>query len=204
MGVFCRFTDVLPMDIDNDHTDDPAEYISEQMMEEIFPDVDYVLVPSRSHNKPKGSRPAAPRYHVYFPITKNTDGKTYAAMKKKLQAMYPFFDSNALDEARFLYGSKAEEVVWHEGWMSIEEDLTDLTVDTDVTTNEEFDAPVSTCPILEGSRNKTMSHFAGRVLKRYGLTFTIMEVKSGKGSAKGWGRLKSGAGWISLDYGTRI
>lgn len=35
-------------------------------------------------------------------------------------------------------------------------------------------------------------------------TFTIMEVKSGKGSTKGWGRLKSGAGWISLDYGTRI
>jgi hypothetical protein len=35
-------------------------------------------------------------------------------------------------------------------------------------------------------------------------TFTIMEVKSGKGSTAGWGRLKSGAGWISLDYGTRV
>ena len=34
--------------------------------------------------------------------------------------------------------------------------------------------------------------------------FTIMEVKSGKGSTAGWGRLKSGAGWISLDYCTRI
>lgn len=34
--------------------------------------------------------------------------------------------------------------------------------------------------------------------------FTITEVKSGKGSAKGWGRLKSGAGWISLDYASRI
>ena len=30
--------------------------------------------------------------------------------------------------------------------------------------------------------------------------FTILEVKSGKGSDAGWGRLKSGAGWISLDY----
>lgn len=29
--------------------------------------------------------------------------------------------------------------------------------------------------------------------------FTIIEVKSGKGSDAGWGRLKSGAGWISLD-----
>lgn len=34
--------------------------------------------------------------------------------------------------------------------------------------------------------------------------FTILEVKSGKGSDAGWGRLKSGAGWVSLDYCTRI
>ncbi len=34
--------------------------------------------------------------------------------------------------------------------------------------------------------------------------FTIMEVKSGKGSDAGWGRLKSGAGWISLDYCQRV
>ena len=32
-------------------------------------------------------------------------------------------------------------------------------------------------------------------------TFTIVEVQEGKGSTKGWGRLKSGAGWISLDHG---
>ena len=35
-------------------------------------------------------------------------------------------------------------------------------------------------------------------------TYTITEVKSGKGSTAGWGRLKSGAGWISLDYVTRV
>ena len=34
--------------------------------------------------------------------------------------------------------------------------------------------------------------------------FTIMEVKSGQGSTAGWGRLKSGAGWISLDYAAKI
>ena len=34
--------------------------------------------------------------------------------------------------------------------------------------------------------------------------FTIVEVKSGKGSTAGWGRLKSGAGWISLDFAARI
>ena len=34
--------------------------------------------------------------------------------------------------------------------------------------------------------------------------YTIVEVRSGKGSTVGWGRLKSGAGWISLDYASRI
>lgn len=34
--------------------------------------------------------------------------------------------------------------------------------------------------------------------------FTIIEEKTGKGSVKGWGRLKSGAGWISLDYTTKV
>lgn len=34
--------------------------------------------------------------------------------------------------------------------------------------------------------------------------FTILEVKDGKGSDKGWGRLKSGAGWISLDYCQKV
>ena len=30
--------------------------------------------------------------------------------------------------------------------------------------------------------------------------FTIVEVKDGKGSDAGWGKLKSGAGWIALDF----
>lgn len=34
--------------------------------------------------------------------------------------------------------------------------------------------------------------------------FTIVEEASGQGSTVGWGRLKSGAGWISLDYTTAI
>lgn len=34
--------------------------------------------------------------------------------------------------------------------------------------------------------------------------YTIVEVKSGKGASAGWGRLKSGAGWIALDYCRRL
>ena len=35
-------------------------------------------------------------------------------------------------------------------------------------------------------------------------TYTIVEVKEGKGSEAGWGRLKSGAGWIALSYAKRV
>ena len=34
--------------------------------------------------------------------------------------------------------------------------------------------------------------------------FTIVEVQSGPGSSVGWGKLKSGAGWISMDYAKRV
>lgn len=34
--------------------------------------------------------------------------------------------------------------------------------------------------------------------------YTIVEVKSGTGSSAGWGRLKSGIGWVSLDFVKKI
>ena len=59
-------------------------------------------------------------------------------------------------------------MIWHEGWQTIDELVqVDLTDDS----SEEKQEPVKqTGPILEGSRNNTMSRFAGRVLKKYGLT----------------------------------
>lgn len=34
--------------------------------------------------------------------------------------------------------------------------------------------------------------------------FTIVAESAGTGSTKGWGKLKSGAGWVALDYCARI
>lgn len=49
-----------------------------------------------------------------------------------------------------------------------------------------------------GTNYNTTGHFTGKGV------FTIVAVQSGEGSTAGWGRLKSGAGWISLDYATVI
>ena len=35
-------------------------------------------------------------------------------------------------------------------------------------------------------------------------SFTIVQVRSGAGSDSGWGKLKSGAGWIALDFCERV
>lgn len=60
-----------------------------------------------------------------FPVEVITDATQYAKVKELLYKNYPFFDGNALDAARFLYGSEVGEVIWHEGWMSITDELED-------------------------------------------------------------------------------
>ena len=159
-------SDVIPMDIDNDHSEDPADWITEEKMAELFGSIDYVLVPSRHHMLDKDGKCARPRYHAYFPIKKCTDADLYASMKVALQKAYPFFDDNALDSARFLFGATTDEIVWHEGWMEITDDIDieDATQDDE----EEFDGSSIHGPITEGNRNNTLSRFAGKVLKRYG------------------------------------
>lgn len=164
IGNFLK-SNVIVMDCDNDHSEDPDEWITLEKLEEIFEEIDYAAVPSRNHMKEKDGRAARPKFHVYFPIEETDDADYYAAVKRAIQKAFPFFDDNALDAARFIFGSDPDEVVWHEGWMSIEEEVT-----PDYTGTDDEDVPVSSGPITVGNRNNAMSHFAGRVLKKYGIT----------------------------------
>lgn len=153
--------DVDVMDCDNDHSDNPDDWISPEMYEEIFPDVAYVVVPSRNNMKPKGSKSARPRHHVYFPHMDTFLAEDCAEFKRKVHDIAPFFDGNALDAARFIFGCSADEVIWHEGSRTIDEFL-------DARDFEDFDRELET--IHEGSRNSTMSRTAARIIKRYGNT----------------------------------
>ena len=164
IGNFTR-SDVVVMDIDNDHTDDPAEWITPEKLDELLPDISYVIAFSRNHMKVKDGKAARPKFHVYFQITETADAGWYAALKRGIKKRFDFFDGNALDAARFIFGADAGEVVWHEGWMTIDEE-----VEPDYEEAKNENAGSSTGPILEGNRNNTMSRFAGRVLKKYGVT----------------------------------
>jgi len=152
-------SDVLMMDIDNDHTENAAEWITPEALDALIPDVDYVMVPSRHHMMQKDRYSPRPRYHVYFPIKECSSAAEYAAVKKALFAEMSFFDSGALDAARFSFGCTSPEIEWHEGRMAITDYLDDETI------------PEQLRDIIPaGSRNNTLSRFAGRVLKRYGIT----------------------------------
>ena len=147
--------DVEVMDCDNDHSDNPADWVHPGELEEkIGKDVAYAVVPSRNNMKPKDGRSARPRFHVYFPHDPVTDGDACAALKKAIQQKFPFFDGNAIDSARFIFGSPCGGILWHEG---------EITIDCIV-------KPQGGREIPQGQRNATMSHFAGRVVKRYGAT----------------------------------
>ena len=152
--------DCLPMDCDNDHSDDPNDWLTPFDVAMDFPGVGMIFVYSRSHMKPKGKRGPRPRFHVYFICTETTDAAVYSSWKDRLIADYPYFDDGAKDSARFLFGVINAQVEVYDGKITIDEFLTDRFA--------EWDAEQGQIP--EGSRNKTMSHYAGRIIKRLGNT----------------------------------
>ena len=154
-------SDVLVMDCDNDHTEDQGEWITAEKLDDLMPDISYAIAFSRNHMKVKDGRKARPKFHVYFPIERTSDAGYYAALKMAVKEAYPFFDGNALDAARFIFGADAGECIWHEGWKNIDEEVDAGEMPSG--------ADPGAGPILEGSRNNSMSHFAGRVLKKYGI-----------------------------------
>ena len=162
-------SDCIVMDIDNDFSDNPDDFITEAKLDELFPDINYCLVPSRHHMLKKGNKIEAPRYHCMFPVDPINLKAHYTFIKEELYRRYPFFDSNALDAARFLFGSEVKEVIWHEGWMNIDEEIEFGDLAPKDTEESEASLPILSGPISEGSRNKTLSLYAGRILKKYGI-----------------------------------
>lgn len=153
----------LPVDCDNDHSENPEDWIAPEDVMHAFPGVTFAVHYSRFHNKVKNGKPARPKFHILFPIEYVTDSTLYANMKKLVNAIFPYFDTQALDAARFFFGTAAAEVALYPGRMNLTEFLDEDLFDEDME-NGQYDGSV----IPEGSRNATMSRFAGRVIKKYG------------------------------------
>jgi len=156
-------SDCLPVDCDNDHSENPAEWVTVEDVKKAFPGITFAVHYSRSHMREKNGKAARPKFHVLFPIDGMTDASAYSEMKKLVNTIFPYFDSKALDAARFFFGTAAPEVEIIEGAMTLSEFLSAEDFDADMANNGQR---VTT--IAEGSRNATMSRFAGRVIKKFG------------------------------------
>ena len=189
-------SDAAFWDVDNSGTGDPENWTTPDRIVEIFHDVAFAITPSRHNMVPKGNETARPRFHVFAPIRAETSFQKYGELKAKVQRCFPFFDPNAVDAARFVFGCevKPEEVIWHEGKLTIDRFIeewekkqgTAALIDT-APVNENagneiltFSIPVSSTPqeqkdpsgglfvIPEGSRNATLSRYAARAILRFG------------------------------------
>ena len=159
--------DNIPLDCDNDHSDNPKDWITSVDVALEFENVPFVVAYSKNHMKQKGSKSARPRFHVYFMTPDITDTNEYAKLKKRIASSFPYFDTNALDSGRFLFGTDNTEVEFYDGAKSILDFLSEA---------EFLNWEAGKRRITEGRRNNTMSHYAAKVIKRFGDTDEAYEL----------------------------
>lgn len=160
-------SDCLAFDVDNDHSENPEDWITPETLRTLLPGVGFAVHFSRNHEKEKNGRAARPRFHVFFPIAPVSDAVAYRDLKLALWQRFPFFDRAALDAARFFFGTEGPLTAVFPGPSSI----------TDFLGGEaDFDAGLpqgsfgGRAAIEEGQRNATLSRIAARLVKRFGLT----------------------------------
>ncbi|HAP4943038.1 TPA: DNA primase, partial [Enterococcus faecalis ADL-337] len=82
-------SDVIPLDCDNHHSENPSDWVTSLDVAMQFPDVAFAVSYSRNHNKVKGDKTARPRFHVYFPIETVADKDEYVNLKQQINEAFP-------------------------------------------------------------------------------------------------------------------
>mgnify|MGYP004522899185 CR=1 FL=1 len=111
--------------------------------------------------KAKGSLSARPRFHIIFQTELITNATDCKGIKDRLSKFFPYVDSNALDTARFFFGTEHPQVEFHEGTITLNDFLASQDDDS---WSDDLDS------IKEGNRNSTLSHIAGKLVVRHGDT----------------------------------
>ena len=148
-------SDCIAMDIDNDHSDNPQQWIMPEKIAARFKDVEFAVHYSRNHMKEKNGKSPRPKFHVLFPINKVTNADEYSAMKRKVFNLFPYFDKNALDSGRFFFGTENPEIEFFSGSITLDTFLAGIA--------EQKSIP-------QGQRNNTMHNSACKLVTRYGNT----------------------------------
>ncbi len=167
-----EYADLLVLDCDNDHSDAREDWIWQDDLTDLLPDIAFVSYSSRNDNMPKDGKSPRPRFHVIFPINKVTSAEEYAALKRKTVELFPFFDHNALDAGRFFFGTDANTIEFHPGTLNLTQYLAiqDETLpETEKREPEKAPHELQARPVIpEGERNTRLSVLAGKLLIRLG------------------------------------
>ena len=151
------YADVIVLDCDNTHSDNPDDWYTPEDIAKYFPMVKYIAYTSRNHMKQKESRSPRPRFHIIFFIERVTDIECYEDMFNLIREYFPHFDEGAKDAARFFYGNPETEIYICDGMLNISQFLdVDAFVDMD-------------SKIYQGSRNDTIFHSTIRSMTRFGI-----------------------------------
>ena len=154
----------LAVEFDNDHSDNPKDWITPKDLRDAFPDVTIGIHYSRHNMKKKNGKAARPKFHAFLEIDSIDDPDAYSAMKRRVACEFPYVDPKALDAARFFYGTDNPQVEYFPGTKKLNEVLEEDEFDKEMDQGSYGGSYI----IKEGSRNATMSRFAGRIVKRYG------------------------------------
>ena len=82
-----RKSDLAVTDNDNDHSDNPDDWVSLEDAPKLFPGVAGFAYTSRHHMKQKGNRSPRPRFHVALLVESITSADENTSLLKKIHSM---------------------------------------------------------------------------------------------------------------------
>ena len=123
--------DVLLMDLDNSHSEDPDTWKTLDDIQDAFPDVCFYYVKSRNYMKVKTKEDdagnviqLAPRekYHLYFPLRHSIDDREACSnLMLFVACVFPEFDLSAAKPEQFFFGVESPEGGLIDGDITIDE-----------------------------------------------------------------------------------
>lgn len=157
-------TECLTFDVDNDPG---GPVVTPETIKQDFPGVAHYIVYSRHHNAPKDGKPAAPRFHVYFPTGLLTDAAAVDNLLTDVLATYPYFDQACKDLARFYFGVEHPTGDYVPGGLTLDQFMAQQQIAPVISTPAAL--PASTGSTKEwAGRNDRLKSFAFAQLRRCG------------------------------------
>lgn len=202
--------DCIQLDLDNSHSEDPAEWKTADDISDAFPDVAFLYVHSRNHmkEKTKADRKTgeilaryAPRqkYHCYFPLSRPiTDKSDYENLMLKAAALFPFFDLGAAKPAQMFYGVANPTGGSASGDLSIDTYMESVSDDEIIASTKEFTDKVSQGVYSIGGNPKETEKAISRLENILGVALT--DKTSDQQSEQTEGNYPEGLDWLETYY----